>query len=165
MYYTIYKTTNKLNGKFYLGKHQTTKLDDLYYGSGKAIKDAIKKYGIENFDRELLFIFDNEAEMNMKEKELITEEFVKREDTYNLGVGGEGGPHFKGKKHSLESIRKLSESRKNYTHTEETRSKIADANKKRIWTPEMKANLSAAVKKRYAKNQIAGKCSGRTGVS
>ena len=72
MYYTIYKVTNKLNGKFYIGKHQTKKVDDAYYGSGKAIKEAIQKYGVENFYKEVLFIFDTEDDMNNKEKELIT---------------------------------------------------------------------------------------------
>jgi len=42
-YYTIYKTTNNLNGKFYIGQHQTTILDDNYLGSGTSILNAIKK--------------------------------------------------------------------------------------------------------------------------
>ena len=37
MFYTIYKITNKINGKIYIGKHQTKDPYDLYYGSGKAI--------------------------------------------------------------------------------------------------------------------------------
>jgi hypothetical protein len=44
-------------------------------------------------------VFNSEEEMNAKEKELITEEFASRNDTYNAGVGGEGGPHFKNKQH------------------------------------------------------------------
>ena len=112
MYYTIYKTTNTVNGKFYIGKHQTHNPIDSYYGSGKKLILAIKKYGKENFIKEILFIFDNETEMNLKEKELITEDFVKRKDTYNIGVGGEGGPHFKGKKHSDETRRKIAEKEK-----------------------------------------------------
>jgi len=107
MYYTIYKTTNTLNGKFYIGKHQTTNPNDSYYGSGKKLELAIKKYGKENFIKEILFMFDNEYEMNLKEKELITEEFVNRKDTYNVGIGGEGGPHFKGKKHTDEAKAKF----------------------------------------------------------
>jgi hypothetical protein len=99
MLYTIYQITNELNGKIYIGKHQTTNLNDRYYGSGKFIRSAMKKYGKENFTKEILFVFDTEEEMNTKEKELITEEFVSRKDTYNAGIGGEGGPHFKGKKH------------------------------------------------------------------
>jgi len=99
MLYTIYKVTNNLNGKIYIGKHQTADPNDGYYGSGKAIKNAIKKHGKENFTKEVLYVFETEVEMNAKEKELITEDFVLREDTYNLGVGGEGGPHFKGKTH------------------------------------------------------------------
>jgi hypothetical protein len=100
MRYTIYKTTNLLNGKFYIGKHQTKRPMDSYLGSGLALKKAISKYGRRNFKKEILFDFDNESEMNQKEKELITEEFISRSDTYNKGIGGEGGPHFKGKKHS-----------------------------------------------------------------
>lgn len=111
MFYTIYKITNVINGKIYIGKHQTKNVNDSYYGSGKAIKDAIKKYGKENFEKEVLFVFDNEKEMNYKEKELITQEFVLREDTYNLGVGGEGGAHFKGKKHTRETVDKVNKNR------------------------------------------------------
>lgn len=112
MKYTIYKTTNLINNKIYIGKHQTENVDDSYYGSGKALKRAISRYGKENFKKEILFIFDNEEDMNKKEIELITEEFVKRNDTYNMGVGGEGGPHFKGKKHDKETIKKIKESLK-----------------------------------------------------
>ena len=150
MYYTIYKVTNKLNGKFYIGKHQTKKVDDAYYGSGKAIKEAIQKYGIENFDKEVLFIFDSEDDMNSKEKELITEEFVNRKDTYNLGVGGEGGAHFKGRVHSSETIKKISDYRKAFKHSDETRTKIAEANRKRVLSPETKLKLAESARRYHA---------------
>lgn len=90
-HFLIYKITNKINGKIYIGKHITKNIDDGYMGSGKHLKRAINKYGIENFEREILFCFDNELEMNSKEAELVTEEFCLREDTYNLCVGGQGG--------------------------------------------------------------------------
>lgn len=91
MFYTIYKTTNKVNGKFYIGKHQTKDLNDSYMGSGKYLKRAIAKHGVENFSKEILHIFDNEEEMNAKEAELVSEDFCIREDTYNLCRGGRGG--------------------------------------------------------------------------
>lgn len=87
MYYTIYKITNLNNGKTYIGKHKTNNLDDGYMGSGKLIRRAVKKHGLENFKKEILFIFDNEDEMNAKEKELV----IVSEETYNLCPGGEGG--------------------------------------------------------------------------
>lgn len=91
VFYTIYKIYNKLDGKIYIGKHQTKDLNDAYMGSGKQLKRAQKKHGIENFEKEILFQFDNEQEMNAKEAELVTEEFCLREDTYNLCPGGHGG--------------------------------------------------------------------------
>lgn len=91
MFYTIYKTTNNINGKYYIGKHKTRDLDDNYLGSGKILNYAIKKHGINNFTREYLFIFDNEEDMNNKELELVSEEFIKEDTNYNLKLGGEGG--------------------------------------------------------------------------
>ena len=91
MFYTIYKITNKINGKIYIGKHQTKDLNDGYMGSGKNLKRAIKKYGIENFEKEILFQFDNESDMNTKEAELVTEEFIKEDSNYNICPGGQGG--------------------------------------------------------------------------
>lgn len=91
MKYTIYKITNKIDGKIYIGKHQTSDVNDTYMGSGKLLKRAQRKYGIENFIKEILHIFDTEAEMNAREAELVTEEFCIREDTYNICVGGKGG--------------------------------------------------------------------------
>jgi hypothetical protein len=91
MYYIIYKTINLINNKEYTGKHQTKKLEDNYLGSGKHLKYAIRKYGHKNFKKEILFVFDNEQDMNDKEAELVTEEYCDREDTYNICSGGHGG--------------------------------------------------------------------------
>lgn len=91
MFYIIYKITNILDGKTYIGKHQTKNLDDGYMGSGKLLKRAINKHGVENFTKEILHVFDNEDEMNKKEKELVTESICEQPNTYNLIIGGKGG--------------------------------------------------------------------------
>jgi len=110
MFYTIYKITNLINGEIYIGKHQTKDLNDGYMGSGKHLKSAQNKHGIENFTKEILFQFDNEADMNAKEALLVTEEFCLREDTYNLCPGGNGGfgyLNMSGKSVSLDEQRRL----------------------------------------------------------
>ena len=93
-HYLVYKTTNLVNGKIYIGKHETDNLDDGYLGSGIMIQRAIEKYGKENFKREILFECSSREGMNAKEAELVNEEFLKRDDVYNLKQGGEGGFDF-----------------------------------------------------------------------
>ena len=46
MYGYIYVTTNLINGRKYIGQHAKPEFDESYYGSGTALKPAIKKYGI-----------------------------------------------------------------------------------------------------------------------
>lgn len=91
MFYIVYKTTNQVNGKFYIGTHKTVDLNDDYLGSGKYLKHAIKKYGAESFKKEILFVFDNSEEMFAKEAEIVTVEFLSENNTYNLKKGGFGG--------------------------------------------------------------------------
>lgn len=88
-----------MNKKIYVGKHKSTKhpCENGYYGSGKLITAAIKKYGIENFTKEVLHYCSSLNEMSAKEAEIVTEEFVKRKDTYNMHKGGAGGwDHYNG---------------------------------------------------------------------
>lgn len=88
MIYIIYKTTNLINGKFYIGKHQTKDLNDGYIGSGKLLKRAIQKYKIDNFHTEILHICKDEKHMNLLEKILVVPD---PEINYNLCEGGKGG--------------------------------------------------------------------------
>jgi hypothetical protein len=94
MYYYLYQITNKVNGKIYVGVHKTKSLDDGYMGSGKVIKRSIAKYGAENFTKDILEFFENAELMYAKEKEIVTDEFLLREDTYNIRRGGTGGFDF-----------------------------------------------------------------------
>jgi hypothetical protein len=89
MYYLVYKTTNIINGKFYIGAHRTKNIQDAYLGSGVALDAAIKKYGVENFTKEILFQAKNESEMFDMERQLISENIG--ENCYNMMHGGKGG--------------------------------------------------------------------------
>jgi len=58
----IYKIINTVNNKIYIGKHSTGNIGDGYLGSGIIILRAIKKYGIDKFEKEILFKFNTEEE-------------------------------------------------------------------------------------------------------
>jgi len=105
-YKIVYKTTNLINGKTYIGVHATNNLKDKYIGCGvksnstaiynanrRAYKtpfiDAVVKYGYNKFKREILFIFDTYEEALNMEKLIVNEEFIKDKSNYNISVGGD----------------------------------------------------------------------------
>lgn len=141
MYGYIYKTTNLVNGKIYIGQHKTNlnQLDTNYLGSGKLILEAIQKYGKENFKCEILEWC--ETEKDLEEKELFyIKEYRSTVDynNYNISDGG-FVPRFSGERNGMygkhipkteEQKKHLSEVAKGHKptfkgkHTEETKRKI-----------------------------------------
>ena len=84
----IYKTTNLITGKIYVG--QDSKNNPKYLGSGKYLKRSINKHGKENFIKELLCECSCKEELDEKEKYWIKELNCKDPNGYNLTTGGEG---------------------------------------------------------------------------
>lgn len=134
MYY-IYRITNLINGKTYIGQHKYKKLDDSYMGSGKLIKLAIKKHGIKNFKKEILYsrIQYKETADDMERFAIAKERAIGKAE-YNLADGGGGTV---GVYHSEESKKKMSKSQKGNQnhkgkhHSEETKRKISETKKGR----------------------------------
>ena len=93
MYMIIYKTTNLINNKFYIGKDAKNKKS--YLGSGKVLKQAIQKYGKENFKKEILeYCTDLE---HLDEREIYwIDKYNALEEGYNLTEGGTGGDTWTG---------------------------------------------------------------------
>ena len=149
----IYKTTNLINSKYYIGKDEKNNPD--YLGSGLLLNRAIKKHGRENFKKEILETCTNRTELN--EKEIYWIEKPKAiENGYNIALGGAGGDtytnnpnleiiieklsgknnHFYGKKHKDESKVKIGDSKlgkqswnsgKTGVYSEETKIKMSKA--------------------------------------
>lgn len=91
IYYTVYKTTNLVNSKYYFGVHKTANPYDSYLGSGVYIKRAVAKHGEHNFRKDVLFIYHDPASAFGKEDELI-QAFRGRDPLcMNLRKGGGGG--------------------------------------------------------------------------
>jgi group I intron endonuclease len=160
MFYTIYKITNQINGKYYIGKHQTKNLDDGYMGSGKLLKQAIAKYGIENFKKEILHIFDNEADMNAKEKELV----VVCESTYNLNEGGRGGFSYINNNVELRKLknRKAREVANSRGASEKALQRLSELRLNPDWEEKRKKNWSQTIAELYPDRDIFRSFLGRT---
>lgn len=132
MIHYIYKTTNLVNGKMYIGMHSQPKGPiDEYLGSGKHFRQAVAHYGKENFVKEILLYCDSREELAEQEAKIITNEIVADKSYYNLKLGGTGGSS---------------------GLSEEAKLKISKANKGRLvgeknpafgrtWTPEMTESI------------------------
>ena len=157
MYGIIYITTNLINNKKYIGKHKCDSIEfDGYLGSGKALKNAIKKYGRKNFIREVLDTAKSLEELNDKEIYYIDKyDAMKNDNFYNIRNGGEGvdfnclpeetkeliraknrinlkgkNNGMYGKHHSKETIQKIINNRDlSIYHTEESKKKMSENSK------------------------------------
>lgn len=115
-YNYLYKITNNITGKIYIGVHATDNLDDGYMGSGRLIVHAIEKHGIENFTKTILQTFDSIDEMYKAESVVVNEEFVKDRNTYNMRPGGIGGS-IAGCRHSDATKAKIRAAMANFNST------------------------------------------------
>jgi hypothetical protein len=91
MRYILYRTTCKVNNKYYIGKHRTENIDDGYLGSGILLARAIEKYGRNAFERQILGEFHSEQDLQDAERKAITEDVLNDEMSYNIALGGQGG--------------------------------------------------------------------------
>ncbi len=91
MLYTVYKTTNLANGKYYFGVHKTKDPNDSYLGSGKLIRRAVAKHGEHNFRKDVLFTYLDPESAFAKEDELIQCYRGLDPLCINLRKGGSGG--------------------------------------------------------------------------
>lgn len=152
-YNYFYKTTNLVNGKYYYGIRSTDKdpLKDSYLGSGKNLKRAIKKYGRENFKKEILIEFPTRQEVSDYECEIVTMELVLDENCYNLKTGGDNGFIFSDDSKKKIGLANSGENSAWYGkyHTNETKKKISDQHIGKKLTEEHKDKLS---KSHFGKN-------------
>ena len=87
-YHYIYKTTNMLDGRYYIGAHSTNVINDSYFGSSKELLNDIKKHGKENFKKEILQFVDSEHEKWIAESAHVTLAVAHDINSYNKAPGG-----------------------------------------------------------------------------
>lgn len=119
IFHIVYVTKCIITKNWYIGVHSTNNLNDGYLGSGKRLKYSIKKYGIENHFREILFSLDNREDALKLESTMVRESTLKLPRCLNLSCGGMGGnfgtePWNKGKKLTKQHKNNLSKVKKNF---------------------------------------------------
>jgi|AntAceMinimDraft_10_1070366.scaffolds.fasta_scaffold06500_3 group I intron endonuclease len=154
-FHYVYVTTNLISSKQYVGDHSTNNLDDNYLGSGGVFRCAIKKYGRNNFEKEILEFFNTKQKAFNAQKKWINKfdtlspngynispmggfgvkGFLTEESKKKIGIANKGKQPWLGKKHTIESKKKISDHTNNCgknnpfygkKHTEETKLKIKE---------------------------------------
>lgn len=173
----IYKTTNLINNKIYIGQRKRSKSvyeDSIYLGSGNILTLAVKKYGRHNFKREILEETYSLQDANEKEIKWIAR-FNSTDPNigYNLDTGGCGtAPHLtqeevrqkisntlksKGCRPSAEAIEKSASNKRGRPQrplTEETKEKLRQANLGKIISLEVKQKISQSLKGRPRPQEV-----------
>lgn len=161
VYGVIYKVTNLINGNKYIGKARNFNGRKSHHimlannGTGFAFHNALRKYGLENFNWCIIDQAYSEDELN--DREIFWIDFHKSFRDYgvgyNLTLGGDGVTF------SAETLRKMSEAKKGEKsvwwgrkHTEETKRKIGEGNKGKKYSDEAKAKISESRKKYVGEN-------------
>lgn len=161
MFYYIYKITNTVNGKTYVGQksYKDSFENDNYWGSGKLIKLAIKKYGIENFKKEILYSrILNRKTADSIEIYAISNERKLGHSEYNIsngGTGWSGGVPLRVKAQisktlkehgvpetSIDNLRALAKARIGTHRSEETKLKIRQSLQGKKFSNTRKDNIS-----------------------
>lgn len=162
MYGYIYKTTNLINGKIYIGKRRGV-FTQSYKGSGKYLKNAINKYGVENFKVELLEYCDTLKIQNERERYWI--KFYNSQNCkigYNIASGGDGGdlvsclPQTEHLRFSqrISELNKLGIIGNKGKHlSEEHKKKIGDGNRGKVHSEEWKKKHNDAIRGKVAWNK------------
>lgn len=147
----VYKITNKLNGKIYIGKSKYNKAD--YFGSGLKINYALDKYGVQNFIKEIIEVCDDSVVDEIEKFWISQLHATDNEIGYNISAGGQGGDHYwktlteEEQDYHREKIRKGVSTRRNrLPHSEETKRKMS---KNQNQTPEIKEKRAQAKRKEY----------------
>lgn len=157
----IYKSTNLINAKIYIG--QSMHNNRSYFGSGALIKKAVKKYGKQNFIKEVLQECNTIEELDLRERIWIKYyNSTNREIGYNLQLGGNAkhgcAPETReklsliniGKKHTEETKKKIGEHSKGnkyslgFKHSDETKAKLREVRKTWVMSEEGREKCRAA---------------------
>jgi hypothetical protein len=93
-YHYIYKTTCNVTGKYYIGMHSCSNLEDGYMGSGKRLKYSLNKHGIENHTKEILEFLDDRDSLAKREREIVNENMIQDSLCMNITLGGRGASLF-----------------------------------------------------------------------
>lgn len=140
----VYETRCLTNGKRYVGVHLQEGEDfDGYLGSGTLLLAAIAKHGAEAFERRTLFVCGSLDEAYDREAEIVTEEWIKRDDTYNIKTGGKGGV---GHRHTDESRERIRNYRRGRMHSPETKALLREKMRDTFRDPAVRKRISEAMK-------------------
>ena len=145
-YGIIYKVTNSVNSKVYIGQtvNSLAKRKEKHLRDAKSNIDgsivfynALKKYRLSNFQWDIIDSAETKEELNKKEIQWIKKlkSHIRSGCGYNMTIGGEGSNGFK---HSEKSKRKMSEVHKGFKHTEESKRKMSQNRSGIKRTPEMR---------------------------
>jgi hypothetical protein len=177
-FHYVYLTTNLINGKHYVGDHSTDNLDDGYLGSGNII-NAFKKYGKQNFKKEILEYFNERNEAFLNQEKYIKEYNTLVPNGYNISpMGGLGfnGCHsketkekikqtLKGSKQSKETIEKRRKKLIGKKRTQETKFKMSKWQIGKILSEKTKIKISkSCIGRKFSeetKIKLSKSCAGR----